>query len=96
MSLTTEQAAIKKELGVIMELAYEKTMTTRADVFVTYMGHVNGLNVRIFNKGWHSALGEGTEQITPSYTAEFYLVGTGAPSNVPAELAKIIRKLQEL
>ena len=36
----------------ILELAIDITNNTKADVFVDYSGHINGLSVKVLLEGW--------------------------------------------
>lgn len=41
-----------EQVREILTLAIDITNNTEADVFVDYSGHINGLSVRVFLKGW--------------------------------------------
>lgn len=39
----------------IMNKAMEKTENTKSDVFINFMAHVKGLEVRLFKNGWQKS-----------------------------------------
>jgi hypothetical protein len=47
-------SVVKKLIGEITELAYEVNNKTKHDVFVTYSGHVNCIEVNYHVNGYYS------------------------------------------
>lgn len=76
----------------IMQLGVEISKTTKADVFVSYSGHVDLFNVRAFKNGWGNRLDGGYERdiylnVDGDYRTEEDIIET--LSEIYAELVNI-------
>lgn len=76
---------IKKLISKIIEKAYEISIQTEHDVFITYFGHTNNLVIEICKNGWVYEQGEEREYMDISIKSATAL----------NELEEVIEKLKE-
>lgn len=79
---------ISKKIGKLVALAHHITMTTKADAFAEYSGHVDWFAIRYYENGWH-------EDMEAKYIMANEKVNFKNVNKAIKELKKLERELKD-
>ena len=79
---------ISKKFGQMVALAHHITMTTKADAFAEYSGHIDSFTIRYYENGWH-------EDVEAKYIMACEKVNFKNINHAIKELKKLERELKD-